>query len=149
MKHKVKIKYLNEKCKLKKATDGSIGYDMRANITEPIKIRCGETVVIPLGVSTDLGNPLIGLFLFDRSGLARHHGIQLMNGVGVVDGDFRGEAGAILYNTGSTGEAFIVEPYDRIVQCIFIESADVELEETDELSETERGTGGYSSTGIK
>lgn len=72
-----------------------------------------------------------------------------MNGVGVVDDDFRGEAGAILYNTGSTGEAFIVEPYDRIVQCIFIESADVELEETDELSETERGTGGYSSTGIK
>lgn len=149
MKHKVKIKYLNEKCRITKATDGSIGYDMRANITEPIKIRCGEKVRIPLGVSTDLGNPLIGLFLFGRSGLADKHGIQLLNGVGVVDDDYRGEAGALLYNTGATGEAFIIEPYDRVAQCIFIESVDVELEEQDELSKTERGTGGFNSTGVK
>ena len=149
MKHKVKIKYLNEKCKLKKATDGSIGYDMRANITEPIRIKCGERVLVPLGVSTDLGNPLIGLFLFGRSGLALKHGIQLLNSVGVIDDDYRGEIGAILYNTGATGEAFTINPHDRVAQCIFIESADVELEETDELSETERGTGGFNSTGIK
>lgn len=70
MRHRVKIKYLNDNCKIEKATDGAIGYDMRANISEPIKIKCGERVHIPLGISTDIGNSLIGLFLFGRSGLA-------------------------------------------------------------------------------
>lgn len=148
MKHVVKIKYLNENCRIQKATDGAVGYDMRANIDEPIMVKCGESKLIPLGVSTDLGNPLVGLFLFGRSGLAYKHGIQLLNSVGVIDDDFRGEIGAIIYNTGATGEDFVIEPYSRIAQCILIESMDIDLVEVDELSNTARGTGGYNSTGL-
>jgi len=81
--------------------------------------------------------------------LAKNHGIQLLNSVGVIDSDFRGEVGALLYNTGVTGKAFTVEPYDRVAQCIFIRAEEVVLVEQDALSETARGEGGYNSTGVK
>lgn len=145
----VALQYLNEKCRISRATDGSIGYDMRANIAEPVTIQPNEKVLIPLGVKADLGDPNLGLFLFGRSGLALKHGIQLLNSVGVIDSDFRGEIGAILYNTGVTGEAFTIEPYDRVAQCIFIRAEEVDLVDKDALTVTERGEGGYNSTGVK
>lgn len=146
---KVNIQYLNEKCRISRATDGSIGWDFRANIPEPIQIPPGKMVKIPLGIKSDLGDPNLGLFLFGRSGSAFKHGIQLMNSVGVIDSDFRGELGALLYNTGVTGKAFTVEPHDRVVQGIFIRAEDVVLVEQEALSETARGEGGYNSTGVK
>ena len=148
-KTQVALQYLNENCRISRATDGSIGFDMRANITAPITIQPNERGLIPLGIKSDLGDPNLGLFLFGRSGLALNHGIQLLNSVGVIDSDFRGEIGAILYNTGATGEAFTIEPYDRVAQCIFIRAEEVELIDKDKLTSTERGEGGYNSTGLK
>lgn len=144
----VKLNYVNEECRITKATDGSIGFDMRANITEAITLKQGERVLIPLGIKADIPDKNLGLFLFGRSGLALKHGIQLLNSVGVIDSDYRGEIGAILFNTGATNEDYIVEPLDRVAQCIFIKSEEVSLVE-DELSETDRGEGGYNSTGVK
>ena len=145
----VNVQYVNEKCRITRATDGSIGGDMRAKIPAPVTVQPEEMVLIPLGVKSDLGDPNLGMFLFGRSGLAKNHGIQLLNSVGVIDSDFRGEVGALLYNTGITGKAFTVEPYDRVAQCIFIRAEEVVLVEQDALSETARGEGGYNSTGVK
>lgn len=127
----VNVQYVNEKCRITRATDGSIGWDMRANIPAPVTVQPHEMVLIPLGVKSDLGDPNLGMFLFGRSGLAKNHGIQLLNSVGV------------------TGKAFTVEPYDRVAQCIFIRAEEVVLVEQDALSETARGEGGYNSTGVK
>ena len=149
MEMKVDIQYLDERCRIKRATDGSIGYDMKANIEKPITIKIGERILVPLGIKAELGNKELGIFLFGRSGLALKNGIQLLNSVGVIDSDYRGEICAILYNTGATGEDFTIEPFDRVAQCIFIKAEKVVLIEKEELTDTIRGDGGFNSTGVK
>ena len=110
----VDIKLLNPDCKPIKGSDGAIGFDIRANIKEPITIKCGEVKLIPLGFCVDLKEPELGMMLYMRSGLANKHGLMLTNSVGVIDSDYRGEVMASIWNTGTTGKGFTVEPLDTI-----------------------------------
>ena len=145
---KVDIKYFDERCKLSRGTNGSIGFDARARIDEPVTIKAGEIAKIPLGFALDMKDCDLGCFVFSRSGISTNHGVMCINSVGVVDSDYRGEVHACLWNTGAKGD-FTIEPYDRIVQCIFINAEKVLLSNKDELDESDRGTNGFNSTGVK
>ena len=148
MKSKIQIKYLNEKCRIVKGSDGAFAFDVIANIEEPITVKCGEMVSIPLGIKVDTCKKSIGVFLMMRSGLAFKRGLMLVNSVGLLDNDFRGEYIAGIWNTGRVGD-YTIEPYERIGQIAFMENVDVEIEEVDELNETARGEGGFGHSGSK
>lgn len=148
MKNKIQIQYLNEKCKIVKGSDGAFAFDVIANIKEPITVKCGEMVSIPLGIKVDTCKKSIGVFLMMRSGLAFKKGLMLVNSVGLLDNDFRGEYMAGIWNTGRVGD-YTIEPYERIGQIAFMENVDVEIEEVEQLNETERGEGGFGHSGSK
>ena len=105
-------------------------------------------VSIPLGIKVDTCKKSIGVFLMMRSGLAFKKGLMLVNSVGLLDNDFRGEYMAGIWNTGRVGD-YTIEPYERIGQIAFMENVDVEIEEVEQLNETERGEGGFGHSGSK
>lgn len=144
---RIEIEYVNKECALKKGSEGAMAFDVRANIKEPIVIKAGDTVNIPLGFKVDTGKATVGMLLMMRSGLAGKHGLMLMNSVGLIDSDFRGECIAAIWNTGTKDKEFIINPLERIGQVIFVEDVCTELVEVEHLSDTERGTGGFGSTG--
>ena len=148
LKSKIQIQYLNEKCRIVKGSDGAFAFDVIANIEEPITVKSGEMVSIPLGIKIDTCKKSIGVFLLMRSGLAFKKGLMLVNSVGLLDNDFRGEYMAGIWNTGRVGD-YTIEPYERIGQIAFMENVDVEIEEVDKLNETERGEGGFGHSGSK
>lgn len=128
-----------------RATIGSAGYDLSACLDAPVVIRPGEIVRIPTGLAVCPDRADIALLLFARSGLASGHGIALANGVGVVDSDYRGELQVALINQGA--EAFTVTHGMRIAQLVLTPVLNAQICETDTLPDTERGTGGFGSTG--
>lgn len=125
-------------------TAGSAGMDLVADIKEPIVIKPHQRMLVPTGIAISLP---VGYEaqIRPRSGLALKNGIMLANGVGTIDSDYRGEIGVILLNTSTT--LFRVEPSMRIAQMIISRYESVEWQEVDDLDETERGSGGYGSTG--
>lgn len=129
-----------------RATAESAGFDLSACLEEPVVIPVGETKMIPIGVAVELSPGTAGM-LYSRSGLSLKHGIALINGVGVVDSDYRGELMVPLHNYSQ--KDFTVCPGDRVAQMVVTPVLLPELEETDELSDSERGTGGFGSTGIR
>lgn len=142
----VKIKKVRENAVIpQRATNGSAGADLCACVDEAVTINPGDLVKIPTGIAIALPNPQLGAFLFARSGLGVKHGICLSNGVGVVDSDYRGEISVGLCNVGS--KPYTVEPGERIAQMVIMPVALPQLVEADELDETERGAGGFGSTG--
>lgn len=126
------------------ATKDSAGFDFRADITERYYIAPGGTVIIPTGVAVALDKGTVGL-LYVRSGLATKRGLSLANSVGVIDADYRGEVKVALWN--KTDEIQTVEPGERIAQLVITPHLTPEFELVDSLEETERGTGGFGSTG--
>ncbi|WP_104405257.1 dUTP diphosphatase [Prevotella sp. MGM2] len=128
------------------ATPMSAGMDLRAFTDEPITIMPGERKLIHSGINIQLPEGY-ELQVRPRSGLALKHGITLTNAPGTVDADYRGDVGAIVHNLGT--EPFIVNNGDRICQIVAKEYVKIEWEETDSLDSTERGEGGFNSTGIK
>ena len=102
--------------------------------------------MVPTGISVDCSGLSAGVFLFARSGLAARHGICLSNGVGVVDMDYRGEIMVALHNTGK--EPFSIRHGDRIAQMVLLPVLLPRLEQAESLSVTQRGEGGFGSTGI-
>ena len=144
----IDIKLLNPDCKPVKASEGAIGFDVRANTKEPITIKCGEVKLVPLGFCIDLKEPEIGMMLYMRSGLANKHGLMLTNSTGVIDSDYRGEVIASIWNTGTSGKEFVVNPLDRIGQVVFHRAEPIGFREVAKLRDTERGTGGFGSTGV-
>lgn len=128
------------------ATPMSAGMDLRAFTDEPITIMPGERKLIHSGINIQLPEGY-ELQVRPRSGLALKHGITLTNAPGTVDADYRGDVGAIVHNLGT--EPFIVNNGDRICQIVVKEYVKIEWEETDSLDSTERGEGGFNSTGIK
>lgn len=148
LKSKIQIQYLNDKCRLVKGSEGAFAFDVIANIKEPITVKCGEMVSIPLGIKIDTCKKSIGVFLMMRSGLAFKRGLMLVNSVGLLDNDFRGEYIAGIWNTGRVGD-YTIEPYERIGQIAFMENVDVEIEEVEKLNETARGAGGFGHSGNK
>ena len=124
---------------------GSAGLDLYACIEEPITLNKGDKAVIPTGIAIGLDDPHYAAFIHSRSGLAIKHGIGLLNSVGVVDSDYRGEIKVPLINHSS--EKFTVTNGMKIAQMIMTPVILPDIAEVDELDETERGSGGFGSTG--
>ena len=122
------------------------GADLYACIDEPAVIKAGETKLIKTGIAMEL--PVgYAAFIYARSGLASKRGLAPANKVGVVDCDYRGEIMVALHNHSGADQA--VEPQERIAQLVIAPYITAEFEETDELSDTVRGEGGFGSTGTK
>lgn len=128
------------------ATPMSAGMDLRAFTDEPITIMPGERKLVHSGINIQLPEGY-ELQVRPRSGLALKHGITLTNSPGTVDADYRGDVGAIVHNLGT--EPFVINNGDRICQIVAKEYVKIEWEEADSLDSTERGEGGFNSTGIK
>ncbi len=142
----LKIKKLRENAKIPfRATEGSAGMDLYACIDEPITLKGGEKAVIPTGIAIALPNAELGAFIFARSGLAIKHGIGLLNSVGVIDSDYRGEICVGVIN--QLQEPYTINPDERIAQMVIMPVSLIPAVEVEELDETERGAGGFGSTG--
>ncbi|MDF2891441.1 MAG: deoxyuridine 5-triphosphate nucleotidohydrolase [Clostridia bacterium] len=128
------------------ATPGSAGMDLKACIEEPMRIEPGQIAKVPTGIAIQIPNPYVGGFVFPRSGLSSKHGISLINCVGVIDSDYIGEIICPVVN--HSGKEFIINPGDRIAQLVFMPVCNASLVQVEELQETERGSGGFGSTGM-
>ncbi|MCH2173267.1 dUTP diphosphatase [Myxococcota bacterium] len=129
-----------------RATPRSAGYDLHAAVEAPVRLDPGERVAIPTGFAIALPEGFEAQ-IRPRSGLALRHGIVLPNAPGTIDSDFRGEIQVILGNIAS--EAFTVSRGDRIAQLVVARVAPAEWVEVEELDSTERGSGGFGSTGLR
>jgi dUTP pyrophosphatase len=144
---RINIKKLNEKAKIPTyGTEYSAGADLYACIDETIKINPHETKLIPTGLSLEIPQNYAGL-IYARSGLATKKGLAPANKVGVIDSDYRGEIMVALHN--HTNETKEIEPLERIAQLVITPFLKVEFNETNKLNETDRGEGGFGSTGTK
>ena len=126
-------------------TEGSAGMDIAAYLEENIIIEPGKRALVPTGLFIELPAGYEAQ-IRARSGLAIRKGIGLVNGIGTIDSDYRGEIKVPVINWGE--EAFVIENGDRIAQMVIAEYVRAELVLSDELSETERGAGGFGSTGV-
>lgn len=125
-------------------TDFSAGADLCAAIEETVTVEPGETVAIGTGIALEIPTGLVGL-VFGRSGLASKRDLAPANKVGVIDSDYRGEITVMMHNHGS--EKREIMPGERIAQILFMPYIKGMFEETDTLCETQRGEGGFGSTG--
>ena len=126
------------------ATEGSAGVDVVAAIQEPISIGPGERILVPSGFKLEI--PVeYEVQIRPRSGLAIKHGITVLNSPGTIDSDYRGEIGIILINHSKN--KFIVNPKDRIAQMVICKVTKMNLVKVSLLNNTERGSGGFGSTG--
>ena len=126
-------------------TAGAAGMDIRAWLSEPVVLQPGERALIPTGLYMEFDAGYEAQ-LRARSGLAVKHGIGLVNGVGTIDSDYRGEIKVALINLGQ--EAFAVNNGERIAQMVISPVVQAEIEPSEMLTETERGSGGFGSTGV-
>ena len=145
---KLKIKKVRDNAKVpQRATSGSAGLDLCACIDEPITLECGNTAIIPTGIAIALPSAEYGAFVFPRSGIAVKHGIGLLNSVGVIDSDYRGEImGGVINQIETT---YTIQPGERIAQMVVMPVSLMPTEEVTELDDTDRGEGGFGSTGKK
>ena len=144
---KILIKRLSKEVSLPKyETSGSSGMDLAANIDANINIDPGKTAIIPTGLALSIPKGF-EVQIRPRSGLAAKQKISVLNTPGTVDADYRGEIKVILINLGQ--ESFKVEKGLRIAQMVVCPVIQAQLEEVDDLNETERGKGGFGSTGTK
>ena len=128
-----------------RATEGSAGIDLAACVDEPVTIAPRALVRIPTGIAVALPSPDYVALVFARSGLGIRHGISLSNGVGVIDSDYRGEIQVGLTNLSHT--PYTISPADRIAQLAVVPVVQVNPMPVENLDETERGSGGFGSTG--
>ncbi len=141
----LKIKRLRREAVLpERKTPGSAGYDLCACVAQDFTIEPGELAIFPTGLAAEIPSGCAGM-IFTRSGLGVKHGVAVANGVGVIDSDYRGEIHVGLRNSSQI--PYTVRPGERIAQLIIMPVCLPEVEEAAELSETQRGTGGFGSTG--
>ncbi len=144
---KVRLKRLNENAKIPTyASEFSAGADLYACIDEELVVKAGETVFVKTGLAMELENGYVAL-VYARSGLACKRGLAPANKVGVIDSDYRGEIMVALHNHSSEDQ--IVGVGERIAQLVVTPYIKCEFEECEELDSTERGAGGFGSTGRK
>ena len=144
----LKIKKVQENAVIpKRATEGSAGLDLCACIDAPLTLNSGDTALIPTGLAIELPSSQYGAFVFARSGLSIKPGIGLLNAVGVIDSDYRGEIKVGVIN--QIKEPYTIEPGERIAQLVIMPVATLPVEEAQTLGESERGAGGFGSTGTK
>ena len=141
-----KVRRLRESAKLPfRATEGSAGMDLYACIDSPVTLGAGEKAVIPTGIASELPSAELAAFVFARSGLAIKHGIGLLNGVGVIDSDYRGEICVGVVN--QLAEPYTIAPDERIAQLVIMPVSLITPVEAQSLDDTARGEGGFGSTG--
>ena len=144
---KILIKRLSKEVSLPKyKTSGSSGMDLEANIVSDIIIEPGKTAIIPTGLAVSIPKGF-EIQIRPRSGLAAKNKISVLNTPGTIDADYRGEIKVILINLGQ--DTFKVENGLRVAQMVACPIAQVNLEEVDDLKNTDRGSGGFGSTGLK
>lgn len=147
---KVKIKlHINSKGQKapmpKRATDGAAGFDLCAFCEMPITLMPQQLVKIPTGLSIEIPNSSLVALIFGRSGLGIKNGVTLSNCVGVIDSDYRGEI--IIGLCNNSDKEYTINPFDRIAQLVLMPVINFDFVEADDLNETERGKGGFGSTG--
>lgn len=126
-------------------TKGSAGVDLQAYVENPIVLKQLERALVPTGISIEIPEGYEAQ-VRARSGLAIKHGISLVNGIGTIDSDYRGEIKVILINLGD--KDFIINNGDRIAQMVFIKHEQANFELVEDLASTERGAGGFGHTGV-
>ena len=126
-------------------TPGSAGLDLRACIDAPLTIQPGETVLVPTGLAIHIADPAYAAMILPRSGLGHKHGIVLGNLVGLIDSDYQGQLMVSTWNRGNT--AFVLNPMERLAQLVIVPVMQVSFEVVEEFSGSERGEGGFGSTG--
>jgi dUTP pyrophosphatase len=127
------------------ATEGAAGLDLRACIAQPIELKPGATELIPSGIAIHLTDPGLAAMVLPRSGLGHKHGIVLGNLVGLIDSDYQGQIFVSLWNRG--GSVFTLNPMERIAQLVVVPVLQVKLNVVDDFAASERGAGGFGSTG--
>lgn len=143
----IKVLKLKKEAKLPEyATAGAAGMDLCACIEAPLILEPNERALIPTGIAIELPDAGMSALIYARSGLAVKNGITLSNCVGVIDSDYRGEIKIGLINLGN--QAFTVKNGDRIAQMVLTPVIRCQIEEAFSIGETERGAGGFGSTGI-
>ena len=128
------------------ATPGSAGLDLRACIDAPLDIAPGQTVLLPTGLALHIGNPGLAAVILPRSGLGHKHGIVLGNLVGLIDSDYQGPLMVSCWNRGSA--AFTVQPMERIAQLVVVPVVQAAFRVVDSFEASQRGEGGFGSTGL-
>ena len=127
------------------ATEGSAGLDLRACIDQPITIEAGATVLSPTGLAIHLADPGYAAMIVPRSGMGHKNGIVLGNLVGLIDSDYQGQLMVSTWNRGQA--AFTLNPMERLAQLIVVPVLQVGFNVVDEFDTSERGAGGFGSTG--
>lgn len=127
------------------ATTGAAGVDLAASIGKPVIIPPRQRAMVPTGLAVDIPDGDVVGLVFPRSGLAAKHGINLANAVGVIDSDYKGEIICPVQNNGEG--AYEIRPGDRIAQLVFVPVLQVDIQFTDRLADSDRGEGGFGSTG--
>jgi len=127
------------------ATEGSAGLDLRACLDEALTLAPGQTELIPTGLAIHIEDPSLCAMILPRSGLGHKHGIVLGNLVGLIDSDYQGQLFVSCWNRGQT--TFTIEPGERIAQMVLVPVIQAEFEIVDEFSDSDRGAGGFGSSG--
>ena len=129
------------------ATAGSAGLDLRACISDKIVLEPGQTVLIPTGLAIHLADANYAAMILPRSGLGHKHGVVLGNLVGLIDSDYQGELMVSTWNRGNT--AFTIEPFERIAQMVIVPVVQAQFNLVEDFDASDRGAGGFGSTGTK
>ena len=127
------------------ATTGSAGLDLRACLNEPLTLKPGETALVPTGLAIHVGDPGYAALILPRSGMGHKHGIVLGNLVGLIDSDYQGELMISTWNRGET--TFVLNPMERLAQLVIVPVVQAQFNIVDEFEQSERGAGGFGSTG--
>ncbi|MBM6552005.1 dUTP diphosphatase [Marinomonas ostreistagni] len=152
MKQPIQLKILNPKIGTELplpsyATEGSAGLDLRACLDEAIVLEPGQTTLLPTGLAIYIEDPSLAATILPRSGLGHKHGIVLGNLVGLIDSDYQGELMVSCWNRGQT--TFTIEPGERVAQLVLLPVVQAEFDIVEDFTATERGIGGFGSTGTK
>ena len=150
--HRLKVRILDERIGNSiplpaYATDGSAGLDLRACLDEPLLLEPGQAHLIPTGLAIHLDDPGLAAVLLPRSGLGHKHGVVLGNLVGLIDSDYQGQVMVSTWNRGS--HPYTIQPGERIAQMVIVPVVQAALEIVDSFEESERGAGGFGSSGTK
>ncbi len=146
--HRMDVKILDNRLRdtpPQYATPGSAGLDLRACIEGPLLLAPGQTTLVPSGMAIHLADAGLAAMILPRSGLGHKHGIVLGNLVGLIDSDYQGEIMVSLWNRGH--ESFTLNPLDRIAQLVVVPVVQVAFNVVEEFEASQRGDGGFGSTG--
>ena len=127
------------------ATPGSAGLDLRAMLQQDLLLEPGQTVLIPTGLSIYIADPGLAALILPRSGLGHKHGIVLGNLVGLIDSDYQGQLMVSVWNRGN--DSFTMQPGERIAQLVILPVVQASFQLVDEFNQSERGEGGFGSSG--